>query len=74
MNLSHPLEMLTGEEIKSAVKILRDSGRVPEGALFAHIVLHEPHKDEVARWKAGDPSSGASASSWCPGRAWSCTK
>ncbi len=55
MTRSHPLEMLTGEEIKSAVKILRDSGRVPESALFAHIVLHEPHKDELARWKAGDP-------------------
>jgi primary-amine oxidase len=52
---SHPLEMLTGEEIKRAVKILRDSGRVPEGALFAHMVLHEPHKDEIARWSPGDP-------------------
>ena len=55
MTVAHPLEMLTGEEIKQAVKILRASGRVPEGALFAHIVLHEPHKDELARWKEGDP-------------------
>ena len=54
-NAAHPLEMLTGEEIKRAVKILRESGRVPDGALFAHIVLHEPHKDELARWKPGDP-------------------
>jgi primary-amine oxidase len=51
----HPLEMLTGEEIKRAVKILRESGRVPEGALFAHIVLHEPPKDQIELWKAGDP-------------------
>jgi len=55
MNVAHPLEMLTGAEIKQAVKILRASGRVPEGALFAHIVLHEPHKDELAHWKSGDP-------------------
>ena len=55
MTVAHPLEMLTGDEIKRAVKILRESGRVPEAALFAHIVLHEPHKDELARWKPGDP-------------------
>ena len=52
---AHPLEMLTGDEIKAAVKILRASGRVPEGALFAHIVLHEPHKDEIAKWSPGNP-------------------
>ena len=52
---AHPLEMLTGEEIKAAAKILRDSGRIPEGSLFAHMVLHEPHKDEIAKWKTGDP-------------------
>jgi primary-amine oxidase len=55
MNVAHPLEMLTGDEIKHAVNILRASGRVPDGALFAHIVLHEPHKDELTHWKAGDP-------------------
>ena len=55
MTVTHPLEMLTGDEIKRAVEILRASGRIPEAALFAHIVLHEPHKDELARWKPGDP-------------------
>ena len=54
-NVSHPLEMLTGDEIKRAVEILRASGKIPEGALFAHIVLHEPHKDALARWKPGEP-------------------
>ena len=63
MTVAHPLEMLTGEEIKAAVKVLRESGRVPDGALFAHIVLHEPHKDELARWKTGDPGRAAACAS-----------
>ena len=51
----HPLDMLTGEEIERAVAIVRATGRVPEGALFAHVVLHEPDKADLARWKDGDP-------------------
>ena len=53
--LTHPLEMLNGEEVKRAVAVLRDSGRLPEGALFASIVLHEPVKEVLAQWKPGDP-------------------
>src|SRR5262245_38935016 len=52
---AHPLEERTGEEIGRAAELLRASGRVPEGALFASIVLHEPEKDAVAQWKSGDP-------------------
>ncbi|HEY5077533.1 MAG TPA: hypothetical protein VIJ48_08530, partial [Acidimicrobiia bacterium] len=52
--LTHPLEMLTAEEVKRAVATLRDSGRLPEGALFASVVLHEPAKDVLAQWKPGD--------------------
>ena len=55
MTVAHPLDMLTAEEITRAKEILCASDRVPEGSLFAHMVLHEPHKDELARWKAGDP-------------------
>jgi primary-amine oxidase len=55
LSITHPLEMLTGDEIERAAELVRRSGRVPDGALFAHIVLHEPHKDELAEWKAGDP-------------------
>jgi primary-amine oxidase len=51
----HPLEMLTGEEIQAATAIARGTGRLPESALFAHIVLHEPDKAELAQWKDGDP-------------------
>jgi len=51
----HPLDMLTGAEIERAVEILRATGRLPEGALFAHVVLHEPAKADLAQWKDGDP-------------------
>jgi primary-amine oxidase len=53
--MAHPLDMLTGDEITTAVAVLRESGRVPEGAVFSHLVLHEPAKEDLAQWKAGDP-------------------
>ncbi|HET6812063.1 MAG TPA: primary-amine oxidase [Acidimicrobiales bacterium] len=53
--MTHPLDMLTGDEIDRAVAILRAEGRVPDGALFPSIVLHEPDKAELASWKPGDP-------------------
>ena len=53
--MAHPLDMLTADEITRAVEVLRATGRVGDEALFAHVVLHEPTKDELARWKAGDP-------------------
>jgi primary-amine oxidase len=52
--VAHPLEMLTSHEITHAVEVLRASGRIPERSLFASIVLHEPTKDDLARWKSGD--------------------
>ena len=55
MTATHPLDMLTGDEIIRAAEILRASGRVPDSALFAHMVLHEPEKDELARWQPDDP-------------------
>jgi primary-amine oxidase len=53
--MAHPLDMLTADEITRAVDVLRATGRVGDEALFAHVVLREPTKDELARWKAGDP-------------------
>ena len=50
----HPLEMVRGEEIERASAILRASGRVGEGALFVHVVLEEPGKEELAGWSPGD--------------------
>jgi primary-amine oxidase len=51
----HPLDMLTASEIEEAVAIVRASGRMPDEALFAHVVLDEPAKAELAQWKPGDP-------------------
>jgi primary-amine oxidase len=48
--MSHPLDMLRAEEIDRAREAIHASGRVGESALFAHVVLDEPDKDELARW------------------------
>jgi primary-amine oxidase len=53
--MAHPLDMLTADEITRAVEVLRATGRVDDEALFAHVVLREPPKDELARWKSRDP-------------------
>ena len=75
MTVTHPLDMLTGDEIKRAVE---DPARVGPGArsaLFAHIVLHEPHKDDARALEAGrSRSSGRCAWSSCPVRRWTCTR
>ncbi len=55
MTVSHPLEMLTGDEIIRTTEILRASGRVADTALFAHMVLHEPEKEALAGWQPNDP-------------------
>jgi primary-amine oxidase len=52
---THPLEMLSGDEVARATAVLRADSRVPDGALFASIVLHEPAKEQLAQWKPGDP-------------------
>ena len=51
----HPLDPLTAEEIESAAATLVASGRVPQGALFSTIILHEPSKDDVRRFAPGMP-------------------
>ncbi len=55
MQPQHPLDMLTGEEIERAVALVRSTGRLSERTLFAHVVLDEPDKAELAQWKEGDP-------------------
>ncbi|MEX0664374.1 MAG: primary-amine oxidase [Acidimicrobiia bacterium] len=52
---AHPLDLLTPDEIKQAVEIVRASGRVPEGSVFVHVRLHEPAKEAVAAHGAADP-------------------
>lgn len=51
----HPLDPLTAAEIETASTLLAASGKVPQGALFPTIVLHEPSKDEVRGFVPGAP-------------------
>jgi primary-amine oxidase len=52
---THPFDMLTGDEITCVAEVLRESGRVAGDVLFASIVLHEPAKEVLTRWRPGDP-------------------
>ena len=49
----HPLEMVTGEEIQRAAAIVRGDGRFETDMAFAHLRLHEPAKDALARRAGG---------------------
>ncbi|MFM8237801.1 MAG: primary-amine oxidase [Actinomycetota bacterium] len=55
MPASHPLDLLTAEEIEAAVATVRATGRIGDDALFASVVLHEPEKHDLAAWAPGDP-------------------
>ncbi len=46
--MTHPLSMLTGEEISRASGIARADSRFTTGATFVHVVLHEPDKVALA--------------------------
>lgn len=51
----HPLDALNAEEIRAAVDVLREAGRVDETTLFAAIKLAIPDKASVKAWTAGNP-------------------
>jgi primary-amine oxidase len=42
---THPLDMITGDEVTRAVEIIRADSRYPADSLFAHVRLREPAKD-----------------------------
>jgi len=50
-----PLAPLTGEEIATAVDIVKQSRRVGPNALFPYVVLEEPSKTDVAAFRTGAP-------------------
>ncbi len=52
--VNHPLEPLTAEEVRLAVSILRDAGRVTPTTRFVSITLDEPPKAIV---HSGEPAS-----------------
>ena len=51
----HPLDPLTADEIRAAVAVVRESGRLGGEALFVRVFLHEPAKSAVLAFRAGDP-------------------
>jgi primary-amine oxidase len=52
---THPLSMLTPDEVVRATEILRAEGHLTESTLIAHIVLDEPVKAALAEWAPGQP-------------------
>lgn len=51
----HPLDPLSPEEISAAVSLLRSEKSLGDQVRFAVVTLHEPPKDVVRNFKAGDP-------------------
>jgi len=51
----HPLDALTPEEYTAVLETIKTSGHLDDLSRFAGINLHEPPKQEVLRWKQGDP-------------------
>jgi primary-amine oxidase len=49
----HPLDPLTGDEIRQAVSILAGDGRVTAAMRFVSVGLREPAKGEVASFRPG---------------------
>lgn len=53
-DVRHPLDPLTGEEIRAAVAIVRADGRLTDRARFATVSLVEPAKEAIAAFAPGD--------------------
>src|SRR6476661_787725 len=54
-SVTHPLDLVTEEEIAVAAALVRADARFPEDAVFVHLRLHEPHKDVVLGFEPGAP-------------------
>jgi primary-amine oxidase len=50
---SHPLDPLTRKEIRTAVKIIKETQGLNDSALFPRIFLQEPSKSEVLNFELG---------------------
>lgn len=54
-DVMHPLEPLSEEEMKEAVRILKESGRLGPKARFVSVSLREPDKSVVLNYSLGQP-------------------
>ncbi len=52
--VDHPLASLSAEEVELAVKSVRATGRLTDDARFAYVGIHEPDKQSVRSFTAGD--------------------
>jgi primary-amine oxidase len=50
----HPLDGLTTQEYWTVHDVLQKSGHLNDTTLVSSLLLHEPAKDKVLRWKDGD--------------------
>ena len=53
--VEHPLQGLTSQEYWVVHKILQATGKIDADTYAMSVLLHEPPKDQVLAWKAGDP-------------------
>src|SRR5580704_13511271 len=51
----HPLDALSADEYTVVLDAMKASGHLDSASRFAGVNLHEPPKQEVLRWKQGDP-------------------
>jgi primary-amine oxidase len=51
----HPLDGLTAPEYWAVYDTIKGSGHVDAKTRYPFITLHEPSKDEVLKWKSGQP-------------------
>src|SRR5919107_2415974 len=52
---THPLDPLGEDEVLAAVETLRSQVQLPERHRFVTVMLHEPDKEVVLAFKAGEP-------------------
>src|SRR5262245_60733493 len=55
VEVRHPLEPLTAEEIEAASQILKQDRDLAASARFVYVTLREPPKDAVLRYQRGEP-------------------
>jgi len=56
----HPLEPLDADEFRRTAEVLRRDQGVTDSWRFASIELKEPPKQDVKKWKPGEPVGRAS--------------
>jgi len=54
VEVRHPLDPLTAEEIEAAARILRQDRGLAASARFVYVTLREPAKDAVLRYRPGE--------------------